>query len=694
VGKGWRSASHTDWVSVQTVGTKIGVAIASRLATSDDVAASASRVDQTTDQSVGQQMSFPVTAGRRYTFTKYVGVATSQTTGTPTTAALGQADAAAARGFFPLVAANDKAWAALWSGRVDVLGDPALASVVNASEFYLWSSTRAGVDWSISPAGLSSNGYNGHIFWDAETWMYPALLAQHPDLAAGINAYRGERLPAAQEHATATGYHGARYPWESALDGTEQIPPPTSVFTEGLYEQHITADIALAQWQYYLATGDRRWLARQGWPVLSAAAAFWASRVTAGADGTLHIDGVTGPDEESPDVDDEVYTNVAARTTLLDASRAARVLGVAAPADWARVAAGIVVPGGPAHRIPPEFSGYDGGLIKQADVTLLEYPWAFTMAPGVAQDAVDYYAPRTDPNGPSMSDAVNSIDTAALGGPGCAAYVFTQRSEQPFIRDAFDQFSETRTGGVLTFMTGIGGFLQEFIYGYSGLRWDTDAVRLAPSLTSQLGGVVLHGLRWHGRRFTVAIAHRTTTVTLDHGATLPVVTGGTVRRIGPGQTLTFPTRRPDLVATPDALRCAGATATSSQPGSPALGAVDGSVATGWQPASIPATLTVPLARGPRTVSTATLQWGRRWPPAPGPDQPPAPGPVTTLRATDYTLAVSAGGRAWRTVAVVDGRSAGSTDVVHFSPVRARYVAVRITATPDGQDPLLDELTVT
>ncbi len=56
-------------------------------------------------------------------------------------------------------------------------------------------------------------------------------------------------------HAQATGYAGARFPWESALDGTEQIPPPVSVNSEGLYEQHITADIALAQWQYYLATG-------------------------------------------------------------------------------------------------------------------------------------------------------------------------------------------------------------------------------------------------------------------------------------------------------------------------------------------------------------------------------------------------------------------------------------------------------
>ena len=167
------------------------------------------------------------------------------------------------------------------AGWIEVRGNRTLATDVNASEFYLWSSTRDGVDWSVSPAGLSSNGYDGHIFWDAETWMYPSLLAQHPDLAAGMDAYRFQRLTEAEQHATATGYAGARFPWESALDGTEQIPPPTSVNSEGLYEQHITADIALAQWQYYLVTANKTWLRQQGWPVLSGAAAFWASRATA-----------------------------------------------------------------------------------------------------------------------------------------------------------------------------------------------------------------------------------------------------------------------------------------------------------------------------------------------------------------------------------------------------------------------------
>jgi trehalose/maltose hydrolase-like predicted phosphorylase len=590
--------------------------------------------------------------------------------------------------------ANDAAWATLWHGRIDVLGNPTLASEVNASEFYLWSSTGDGVDWSISPAGLSSNNYNGHIFWDAETWMYPALLAQHPDLAAGMNAYRYQRLPAAVDHAKATGYQGARYPWESALDGAEQIPPPASLFSEGLYEQHITSDIALAQWQYYLATGNRDWLAHRGWPVLSKAAAFWVSRVTPGADHTYDIDGITGPDEENPDVNDEIYTNVAAKETLEIAAKAARVLGLTVPPAWPRIASGIVVPSSSTLNVQSEFTGYQGQLVKQADVLLLEYPLDYTNPPDVEQGSLNYYVPRTDPAGPSMSDSVASIDTAALNTSGCSSYVFTQRSSEPFIRDHFDQFSETRSGGAFTFMTGIGGFLQEFLYGYSGLRWSSQAVQIAPSLTGQLGGIVLHNLSWHGRRFTLAIGRRTTTVTLNSGAALPVETNGRVRGVGTGRRLTINTRRPDLAVTNDAVRCGNAFASSSQPGAPALAAVDGSPATDWQPVTLPARLIVPLPGGTQTVDTATLQWGQMWPAPPAPNRPPPPGPPVTLRASTYNIAVSVNGHVWQNVGSVTGHVTGTTDVVHFPATRARYVAIIITESTDMRPPMLDELTVT
>jgi trehalose/maltose hydrolase-like predicted phosphorylase len=692
VAQGFDAAAHRDWETIRTLGTGIVAGLASTVGLSGNTAgATDTRVPSTDPQTVGQQLSFAVTAGSTYAVTKYVGVVTAPGSASAAAAAQQQSAAAAAAGFDGTLSENTAAWQALWNGRIDVAGNPVLATDVNASEFYLWASTRVGVDWSIPPAGLSSNDYNGHIFWDAETWMYPSLLAQHPDVAAGINNYRFDRLAAARAHAAATGYAGARFPWESALDGTEQIPQP-SVNTEGKYEQHITADVALAQWQYYLATGDKAWLASRGWPVLSQAARFWASRVSAGAHGSYHIDHVTGPDEENPDVNDEVYTNVAAATTLRNATAAAKVIGASAPASWTAIARGLVVLYDASKRINPEFSGYQGQMVKQADATMLYYPWAYATSAAAAQNDLNYYVPRTDPGGPSMSDAINSIDTSALGSPGCASYVYTLRSYEPFIRDTFHQFSETRTGGAFTFTTGIGGFLQEFLYGYSGLRWSATAVDLAPSLTAQLGGLTLHDLVWHGRVFTVAVGPRTTTVTNQSGGSLPVTVAGATHTISSGQTLTVPTQRPDLSPTTDLVRCQAATASSAQPGADPLAAVDGSPATDWQPQQITSRLTVPMAHT-AVIRSATLDWGRAYPPPPAPNVHPPPGPVKTLRASSYDLLVSTDGTNWTTVARVRGTTTGTEDVLTFPPVRASYIRIQITAATYDTPPMLEEITV-
>jgi trehalose/maltose hydrolase-like predicted phosphorylase len=706
VGKGWNLPARMDWVTEKTVGLGITATEASSLGTSSNITAPSMAVDQGTAQSVGQQIQFPVTGGQSYTITKYVGIEDSNDTADTVGAAQSAASSASAVGYGGLTAENNAAWAAMWRGRIDVQGNRTVATDVNASQFYLWSSTRSDLNWSVSPAGLSSNGYDGHIFWDAETWMYPSLLAQHPDLAAAMNAYRFDRLTQAEQHAAATGFAGARFPWESAFDGTEQIPPPVSVNSEGLFEQHITADIALAQWQYYLTTGDAQWLATRGWPVISQAATFWASRAKRGPSGSYHIDHVTGPDEENPDVNDEAFTNVGAKTTLQAAIQAAHVIGMPVPASWPVIAAGLVVPVN-SHHIHPEFSSYRSQLVKQADVTLLQYPWQFPMAKSVAQNDINFYVPRTDPGGPSMSDAVNEIDSSALGSAGCASFVYTQRSYEPFIRDVFNQFSETKTGGAFTFMTGIGGFLQEFLYGYSGLRWQPGGVRIAPSLTSQLSGVVLRNLSWRGRTFTLSVGRRTTTVTLQSGTAMPVSTPAGRRTLSPGQTLRIATARPDLKKTADAVRCQAAGSTSAQPGAPALAAVDGSTATDWEAVKLPATITVPIHSGTGPISRATVLWGQLWPPAPKPNVEPPPKPVKTLRATAYVLQVSQDRHAWVTVATVSGVKTRTTDKLRFPAVRAKFARIRITAgivqipaTVNGKKtvqklaPLLQELTVT
>jgi hypothetical protein len=226
------------------------------------------------------------------------------------------------------------------------------------------------------------------------------------------------------------------------------------------------------------------------------------------------------------------------------------------------------------------------------------------------------------------------------------------------------------------------------------MRWSDQGVALNPSLTRQLRGVVLHDLQWRGRTFTVAIGSRETRVSLTSGPALPVITPAGTDTVQSGGTLTLPTRRPDRARTPDRARCQSASASSTTIGTQPLAAVDGSPATDWQPGSLPATLTVPLRGRHAKVASATLQWGRQWPPAPGPNIPPPPGPITVLRASAYTVQISRNGRVWRQVAAVSGKTSGATDVLRFKRRRGRFVRIRITQATAGKMPMLQELTVT
>lgn len=546
-GKGYDGETAESYETVTTLGTGISAALASRLELPSGVAAQTDVFETGELRSVGVQATFEVQAGTTYAVTKYVGIASSHDCEDPLSTARAAAAAAAATGYGDLLAEHEAAWADLWRADIEILGDPVLQLQVRASMFYLLASTRAGVDWSISPCGLSGDGYLGHVFWDTETWMYPALLAQHPDIAAGVNTYRQQRLPAAQQYAARTGFAGARFPWESALRGDEQTPPG---WETGDLEHHIVADVALAHWQYYLATGDQGWLAEKAWPVLQGAAEFWASSAVANDAGGYDINQVMGPDEYHFPVDNSAYTNVAAAETLRIATRAAKVAGVAGNPDWSRVADGLRVPFDENLGIHVQYGGYDGDKIKQADVVMLQYPWEHPMPAEVARKDLDYYVPRTDPDGPSMTDSIHSIAHAALGTAGSAAYDFMRRSVDPFMRGPFNQFAEERNGGVFTFTTGHGGFLQVFLYGFSGMRWREDRVRLDPTLPPQLAGITLRRMRWQGREFDVAIGPEHTTITLTGGLPTTVEVAGVTHPLRPGAPLTVPTRRPAQATTP------------------------------------------------------------------------------------------------------------------------------------------------
>ncbi|NDZ61658.1 haloacid dehalogenase [Streptomyces anulatus] len=580
----------------------------------------------------------PVRAGRTYTFEKYVGVDTALTSRAPAEDAREAAHRAARRGWDRVFAANEAAWREAWSADVLVPGDPELQGWLRSAQYGLLASTRRGSSDSIAPAGLTSDNYAGMVFWDAETWMFPGLLATRPELARSVVEYRYRTRDAARANAEKYGHRGLFYPWTSASRGRMDSECQSWDPPHCLTQNHLQGDVSLAVWQYYLATGDRDWLAARGWPLLRGIAEFWESRATANADGSYSVNDVAGPDEYSNGVDDGVFTNAVAATALRNATRAARLLGQSPPAAWNEVADGLRIPYDAEKKVFLQYAGYNGSTIKQADTVLLTYPLEWPMEPGAAAATLDYYAARTDPDGPAMTDSVHAIDAAETGEPGCSTYTYLQRSVRPFVRGPYELFSEARGDKAGAedplsgfpaddFLTGKGGFLQVFTHGLTGLRLREDGVRLDPTLPPQLHeGVTLKGLRYRDATYEVGIGPRTTTVRLTSGAPFTVHTARGPRRLS--STLELPTRRPDLTPTADAARCRPVTATSEAPGLYAEAAVDGAPATSWSPDGAEGSLTVDLGAKPLRLASVTPVWS---------DTAPA----------SYTVETSLDGRFWR-----------------------------------------------
>lgn len=652
----WTTDPHTGhaadasqiWSEVTAIGTGLRAAVASQL--EPPAGAGQPQAVPGAGATIRQRVTVDVTAGSTYTATKYVGVATSHDDPQPVGLVRRAAQDAAQAGYAGLSKENANAWEQAWQGDIEVSGSPPLQAQLRASLFSLYASVRAGSPWSPSPGGLSSDGYNGHVFWDSETWMYPGLLALHPDIARSMLQYRVDRLEAAFRYARETGYRGARFPWESALSGLEDTPTWAK---SGPNEQHISSDIALAAWQYWLVSGDLEWFRGKGYPLLRGIADFWLSRVTRNGDGSYSINGVMPPDEYHENVDDSVYTNVAARQALRFAIEAARLVGEQNDPQWTVVADGLRIPFDPATGVHPEFLGYTGDLIKQADVVMLRYPWENPQPTASTRADLSYYAPRTDPHGPAMTDSVHSIVSSELGDPGCAAFTYTRRSVDPFMRAPFLQYSEARTGGAFTFVTGAGGFVQEFTHGYSGLRWRSDRIALDPSLPPQLEQVRLRGLHWQGRVFDVTVGSESTTLRLTTGPAMPVDVAGQQRVVQSGQVLELPTRRPDRAPGGDLARCRPVTASVLDPSYPAEAAVDGSDATSWLVSGAKATLTMDLGKADRLGVLAT-----RW---------------DGVRPASYTVSVSVDGTNWREVATAPG----SSDRVDLRGEQARQVRLTV-----------------
>lgn len=373
---------------------------------------------------------------------------------------------------------HQKAWADLWKSDIQIEGDAQSQQDVHSMLYHLYSFSREGTAFSPSPMGLSGLGYNGHVFWDTELWMYPSVLVLHPEIAKSMMEYRFQRLAAAKRNAFSKGYKGAMFPWESAETGVEETPVWA---LSGPFEHHITACVGIAAWNYYCVTQDKQWLRDKGWPIISAVADFWASRVERNGPGHYDIKNVVAADEWAENVDNNAFTNAAAKATLKNATEAAKLLGITPDADWMLVANNIPILK-MADGTTQEHATYKGEGIKQADVNLLSYPLKEVTDPIAIKRDLEYYEKRVPNQGtPAMTQAIFTLLYARLGDKDKAFHWF-QDAYVPNLNPPFRVIAETKGGTNPYFATGAGGIVQSILMGFGGLEITPQGIQQVKSV--------------------------------------------------------------------------------------------------------------------------------------------------------------------------------------------------------------------
>jgi trehalose/maltose hydrolase-like predicted phosphorylase len=380
-------------------------------------------------------------------------------------------------------------WASLWESDLQIGGNVSATASLRSSLYYILSSVRDDWAYGSSPGGLPSTSYHGHCFWDMETWFYPPLVVTQPSIATAITTYRQRMVPEAHRLATATGYAGARFPWQSAVTGAECSP---RAYNDSLYwtkEVHITPDIVLSHRLLYRLSNNDTWLKTDAWPLLSGACQFLASMVTldkgSGNYTVMHV----LPTTEAGFRDHPAYTTAATSLSMQFCVESAARLNLTVPANWSAIAARPYLPlnstafkGGPVHQV---YSPYDGGHLAQAGVALLQYPLQFPMDEQLAKRDLSYYGQKFDFGMMFFGRLTYAINWLRFGRSDLADAVF----DEGFLHQLgpWNVWRELAApistgGGAVNFLTGAGAFLQAFLYGYIGLSPQEDHLRLNPVL--------------------------------------------------------------------------------------------------------------------------------------------------------------------------------------------------------------------
>lgn len=432
---------------------------------------------------------------------------------------------------------------------VEVDGDEEIQQAVRFALFHVLQAGARAEQRAIPAKGLTGSGYDGHAFWDTETFVLPLLTYTEPGAVSEALRWRQNTLPAARERAEQLGLKGAAFPWRTieGSEGSAYWPAGTAAF-------HINAAVADAVVRYTAATGDTDFERDTGVELLVETARLWRSLGHHDHHGVFHIDGVTGPDEYSAVADDNTYTNLMARANLLAAADAcarhpeqSAALGVddEESAAWRDAAEAVHIPynaelgvheqhagftryqqwdfdGTRADQYPlmlhfPYFDIYRKQVVKQADLVLAMYlcsGWfeEFHDEEQIARNFA-YYEPLTVRDS-SLSACVQAV-VAARAGHLSLAYSYTAEAA---LMDLADLANNTRDG---LHIASLAGTWTALVAGFGGLRRDGDSLCFAPRLPERFSRLAFN-LRLLDRCLRVEIGPDKATYTLMSGSPVTI----------------------------------------------------------------------------------------------------------------------------------------------------------------------------
>jgi alpha,alpha-trehalose phosphorylase len=448
----------------------------------------------------------------------------------------------------------DEFWS---SADVELEADAEVQQAVRFALFHILQAGARGEDRPVPAKGLTGPGYDGHAFWDTETFVLPLLTCTLPAAAASALRWRKATLPAARERAKLLGLSGAAFPWRT-INGTESSgywPASTAAF-------HVNADIADAVARYVGMTGDTEFEAETGLELLVETARLWHDLGHYDAAERFRIDGVTGPDEYSSLMDNNIYTNLMAQRNLLNAAAAAErhperahELGVTGDEvqAWRQAAGAMFIPfderlgvhqqaedfteheewdfaGTPPDKYPlllhyPYFQLYRKQVIKQPDLVLAMHLRgdAFTAEQKARNFA--YYEPRTVRDS-SLSDGTEAVIATETGHLDLAYDYLVEAA----LLDIHDLEHNTRDG---VHIAALAGAWSALVDGFGGLRFHGEKLCFSPRLPPQLERLTFK-LRYRGRTLEVTVRHHTARYAVLEGSPVELSHHGEVIKVSIG----------------------------------------------------------------------------------------------------------------------------------------------------------------